>query len=120
MATLYKLLGSYVEPYYWHGYYPESDEEITEEIYYRQHPSVEKVLGLYLTEDEAKAAKQRFEKYSVITNRSSSYTEREHPYKDVRYVKVGLGDQIMLPPTEPESEPDEPHEHEYEVLSEED
>ena len=107
MATFYKLTGDYLEPYRWVCYYPESDEEITEEIYYRHHRPMEKILGIYLTEEQAKEAQKRFTTYEIVTHKTSSYKETTCPYKNVRYTVMKIGDHVKLPLLEPDSDSEE-------------
>ena len=98
MQSLYQLTGQYQKPYYHESYFPDSENETNEEIHYRQSRPVERILGVYQTEDEAKDALKRFSEYSVIVEKKSGYTARHYPYKKLSYHKMTIGDREVLPP----------------------
>lgn len=97
MTGLYQLEGTYTLPFYYGSSntagYPSSDDEIYEEIHHRQNPPIRKILGIYNTLKDVNAAKKRFLRYHVYV----SEDETCHPYSDLKYTEITLGDIEILP-----------------------
>lgn len=103
ITTFYQLTGNYRRPYYYSNYLGE-DNEIYEYNWYKNNPYQSRILGVYRTENDAKEAKKRFEEYKVIVDKQKNSTTTQHPYKNVQYTKLTIGDHIVLQPIEDSDE----------------
>ena len=116
MEQIYELTGTYQEPFYYgeSNCHPDDSEgeEICEELHYKYKKSETRILGLYNSLKEVEAAKKRFSNYFVITKSGPSYEETAHPYTNITYRELKLGDREILPK---QQIPDDYHPIQYQV-----